>query len=63
MNDDENPPRKPRCLHDVIQRAELGMTTKDDADYLLDTLTFASMRIYELERRIAMLQRRLATVH
>lgn len=50
-------------MQEVIRRVGQGISTKDDADYLLDTLTFASMRIRELERRIVMLQRRLATVH
>jgi len=62
MNGDNKPP-KPRCVQEVIQRVEHGTSTKDDADFLLDILAFASVRIRQLEQRIAMLQRRLATVH
>lgn len=63
MNGDDKPTPSPRCMHEVIQRVGQGTSTKDDADYLLDTLAKASARIRALERRVAMLQRRVATVH
>lgn len=63
MADGDGPPPKPRCIHEVLQRVEQGTTTKDDADYLLEVLNFAGAKIAALEMRVALLQRRLTTLH
>lgn len=54
---------KPRCIQELLQRVEQGTTTKDDADFLLEVMGIASMKIANLEMRVALLQRRLTTLH
>ncbi len=55
-------PTKPHCINEVLRRIEQGETTKDDADYLLKVLDFASTKIADLEMRVALLQHQLMTL-